>query len=476
MRIPRWSPCLEDPIEADCRRCESGPEDVCRLRIDQSQRDFRAAEWRRRVGLVQLEAGWETLAITEAVSVARAQRVAVSANDVASRISNSDRVSVDGVECALRSSGLFDEPSPHLFAIRSDPTAPIARLPISSGTFLEALLHENPPLPADEQRRLAAVSFASSMALSIPEIVVGAQMSEVVEAGLSGSFSTWDLGRIQRASEGIDLVRGPLPEGSSAFLGGVYALALLDRYGYDGLTARSSMARRDLMLSNVRLVASQARTLMWKTELEIVDLFQEGVFGLSKALDGYDPYRGFALSTYAVPWIRQTIQRAIHDRGRLVRLPVHIGEEMERARRLARDEESAPGSIEVEGNWYAGTEIESAGTTLDRVRELLSIGQATVSLEAVDPREPGLIFHGDLSAEVSDDSVRTAVGRAVASLTPVEQFVVRRRYGFDDLEPSTLESVGGELGLTRERVRQIQSRAIKKLEKDAAKLGLAGIL
>src|SRR5439155_22179158 len=108
---------------------------------------------------------------------------------------------------------------------------------------------------------------------------------------------------------------------------------------------------KDLLVTgNLRLVMAQARRLLWKSQLELVDLVQEGVVGLMRAIDGFDPYWGFSLTTYAVPWIRQTIQRAMHDQARMVRLPVHVSEVIDRLKKLAEDanvdfEEASPQEI-----------------------------------------------------------------------------------------------------------------------------------
>ena len=222
-------------------------------------------------------------------------------------------------------------------------------------------------------------------------------------------------------------------------------------------------AKRKLIESNLRLVMSITRHYS-RAGVPLLDLIQEGNLGLIRAVEKFDYRLGFKLSTYATWWIRQAITRALADQGRTIRLPVHVAEHVRRVQRvrrtLAQRLNRDPSLPEI---------AAEAGFTVERVEELLELVAEPVSLET--PVGDGESLYGDLiedeSAESPDtrttESARLSeIVRALDALEPRMRLVVARRFGLDG-DPQTLEDLGAELGLTRERVRQIETRALRQL-------------
>ena len=223
-------------------------------------------------------------------------------------------------------------------------------------------------------------------------------------------------------------------------------------------------AKQRLIESNLRLVMSITRHYT-RADVPLLDLIQEGNLGLIRAVEKFDYKLGYKLSTYATWWIRQSITRALADQGRTIRLPVHVAEQVRRVmrarRQLAQRLNRDPSNEEI------GKE---AGFPVERVEELFELVTEPVSLET--PVGDGESLYADLIEDeraespsaLTDSNARTVELRdALEALEPRMRHVVLRRFGLDGEQPQTLEDLGSELGITRERVRQIETRALRQL-------------
>jgi RNA polymerase primary sigma factor len=233
-------------------------------------------------------------------------------------------------------------------------------------------------------------------------------------------------------------------------------------------------AKKELMEANLRLVVSVAKRYLG-SELSLLDLVQEGNIGLMKAVDRFQYRRGFKFSTYATWWIRQSVQRAVANHARTIRVPVHVVERQQKLSRAAR-------RLEVELGREATKEelAEATGLPIQHVDEALGAAHASVSLNqtvgADDEGELGDLFADREAADPFDEAEeslrRQSIRRALDALPERERRILELRFGFEG-EPWTLEAIGHELDLTRERVRQLEGQALKRLEALRDLAGLA---
>jgi RNA polymerase primary sigma factor len=232
-------------------------------------------------------------------------------------------------------------------------------------------------------------------------------------------------------------------------------------------------AKKRLIESNLRLVMSITRNYT-KADVPLLDLIQEGNMGLIRAVEKFDYRLGYKLSTYATWWIRQAISRALADQGRTIRLPVHVGDQVRKVlrvrRQLTQKLNHEPTNEEI---------ARELGITPQKVGELLDLVAHPVSLETPVGDGESMVADliedekADAPDQVTDEAHRhTELEAALNQLEPRMRYVLERRYGLDGQSSQTLEELGADLGITRERVRQLENKALRELRRSAPGLKL----
>ena len=238
-----------------------------------------------------------------------------------------------------------------------------------------------------------------------------------------------------------------------------------ETYLAEQIALGNKAAKDELIEANLRLVVSIAKRHVGKG-MYFLDLIQEGNLGLIKAVEKFDYSKGYKFSTYATWWIRQAITRAIADQARTIRIPVHMVETIHRVSRTARQ------LLQELGREPTTDEIaERLGMTPEKVREIMKIAQDPVSLETpIGEEEDSHLgdFVEDSDSPAPSDSasyslLREQLCNILHTLTPREEQVIKLRFGLDDGRPRTLEEVGKQFKITRERIRQIEAKALRKL-------------
>ena len=483
-RIPTWTPCSTDPVSFDCQDCEIGWS-PCKLRLDDSLRHWRAAQYSRHSGVLSANEERDNEIESEIVRLLRSHGVSVNVSVLMEYISRETLGDITAIELEnlLRKSPKFLESSPRMFRLRDfleeeGSVASFGPLPISSGTQLEALIENSPTLGVPRQTRLfkefGGLNLLASFDTRQTAMIA---LDEIVHECLGPVLSRrgWTIRTVHKYAIGPETVpsNGVFTENdvsvASRLLSAVSAGDLLTRMTPAEAFKLVPAVREVLLLGNLRLVAHEARMRARGGFLTFADLVQIGTIGLMTAMERFAPFRGFQFSTYATYWIRQAMGREQANLDRSIRLPVHVIEELNsllrRRRHLETEFNRIPTNVELANELSLG---------LDRVEFLLHLARPPESLDLLmedgsgaagkESRLHETVGSGD-SINLSDWIVQDAVEKVLFSLSYREAQVIMLRFGIGGEDAQTLEQIGQHFGVTRERVRQIEAAALKKLRR-----------
>jgi RNA polymerase primary sigma factor len=351
-------------------------------------------------------------------------------------------------------------------ATSDDEVAP-ARLPRAASTGRPAPLVSVEPVADDEVRsRQARIARRRSRPINLPTAATGGGTADPVrmylrEIGQVALLTAQEEQHLAQRIEAGVMARAAIAEAVDAGR----ELDADERYRLKRLSKDGEDAEAELTRANLRLVVSIAKRYLGRG-MPILDLIQEGNLGLMRAVEKFDWRKGFKFSTYATWWIRQAITRAIADQARTIRIPVHMVESMNKVhrqqRQLIQELEREPTVEEL----AAKVDMKP-----EKVREILRIAQDPLSLDSpVGDEDDSYLadFIPDADATMPADAVTATslseqIMSALDELSDREKEVVRLRFGLDGDQPQTLEEVGRQFGVTRERIRQIESKTLAKL-------------
>ena len=486
LKIPHWTPCKYDPDSFDCSDCEIGWSS-CRLKTDESLRAFRASRARRFAAISILASAeayeLEGLVVNflkgHGLSITSALLHQYIGPELPARTSEAD---IQGV---LEASVHIRETSPGMFKLAEIPREKwedISPLPVSSGCATENLVHEAIPFNQKEQtvrfKRLAGLRLLLS---ERDYLGLGTWLDSTIEelsswASLELGWSHTDIYRFAVGSDVVPRVKSTPDSGASTayadkvhkLLSAVSADEWRNRVSVDDLRLIFTHLRESLVFANLRLVSSRAMKWAQGGSLTYSDLFQEGSVGVMAAIDRFDPFRGNQFSTYATYWIDQRITRCRADFERSIRIPVHLQDRVKKVlmveARCSRKLGRRPTVAEI---------AEELDSTTDEIAALLRHGEEVLSLDLLleDSRSIrqnafALIYDATdiLDDGVLAESTRRDIDSALASLNGRESQVLRLRFGLDDQRSRTLQEIGEMFGVTRERIRQIEKKAIRKFK------------
>ena len=417
-----WNPCITEPVRFDCRDCTIGPDADCKYRSDETLRHERAARLGGTGGL--LEDGEERA--MEAMGAVRAalvrQRMGLPATALISLLPRqlASAIQAEDVEAILRRTPGIRETSPGMFKWHggeSSSVPPGISADLSTGAAIARLLKEHRPQPPEVRRanlkRLEALRRLREFARSDAAMdAITATVDRLATSVLTREG--WRLADAAALATNGSLVAPKWKSGSKNqaerrdLLGGICALNVISEFGE--IDARYGELRAEILRTNIRLMASEARKYSRGGFLQYADIFQAGFEGLDRAVDRYDPYLGYEFSTYATSWVRQAITRTIANEERTIRLPVHAVEA------LARMESSeAELSRQLGRPAFSAEVANDAGMTMQQVESLSRASQPVARLpdprleEFEDPRDA----LGEVEARVAGAAVQEMLESAL---------------------------------------------------------------
>jgi len=326
-------------------------------------------------------------------------------------------------------------------------------------------------LGKDEEEDIDAINSIDSLDVSVEELAAEEKLieMELLDAEPTAEELELEQATAEAFDDKLDFDNTSLDDPVKMYLKEIGRVALLSTDEEIELAMKiaegDQNAKKRLTEANLRLVVSIAKRYVGRG-MHFLDLIQEGNVGLIKAVEKFDHTKGFKFSTYATWWIRQAITRAIADQARTIRIPVHMVETINRLKKVQ--------SQLLHENGYEPSEdmiAETMGIPVERLREIMRVAQEAVSIETpIGPEEDSRLmdFIKDEEALAPDDAALKTITNedidtVLHTLTPREEAVIRLRFGLYDGRCHTLEEVGTEFHVTRERIRQIEAKALRKL-------------